>query len=173
MQSAQPASNNTSDYFKYQDLDHVSLGITIAALALYFAFCCYGIWKCYYAQDGWNDVLREKNLAAEDNPPPTSFSRVAGAIGAYFLTGFFILLGGFVLSRLWFPPGKNNVASTLRDVTDFIWAGAALFAPYAVNQISQIFGARPATAPSSARTLKPGRRRTARRPKFDPNVAGL
>lgn len=167
--------------FEYADLDPASAWCTIVALILYVAFCLYGIWKCWRAQDDWSGILEEKS--APNGDAPTSFSRVAGAIGAYFLTGFFILIGAFVVSRLWFPPDQNGLKETLGSITEFIWAGVALFAPYAFNQVSQVFGKRDRTAGTSGAgegeaeeeggTKAPHFDPNDARPAFDPNRAGI
>jgi hypothetical protein len=122
----------------YEGIGQASVALTAAALFLYLVFCGYGIWRCYRGQDDWKGALTEKNGPTAD-AQLTSFSRVAAAIGAYFLTGFFIIVGGYVISRLWLRPECSGVKGNVDAMKDFVWVAVALFAPYAANQVSQIF----------------------------------
>jgi hypothetical protein len=123
--------------FAYASLDEPSQWLTAGALALYLLFCGYGAFRCYRAKERWRGVLAEKSGPAAGEL--TSFSRVAAAIGAYFLTSFFIIIGGYIVSRLWFRPECSGVKATIDSMKDFVWAAVALFAPYAANQVSHIF----------------------------------
>jgi hypothetical protein len=49
-------------------------------------------------------------------------------------------LGLFILINIWAAP--DAVAKVISASGDFIMTGSALFAPYAFNQLSQIFGRR-------------------------------
>ncbi len=165
------AALNPEQMFGYTDLDPVSQVITVGAVLLYALFCAYGLAKFYKSQESWTGILREKeNLPGSE--APTSFSRVAGAIGAYFLTGFFVIIGGFVISRLWFPPEHNALGETLGNLDEFIGASVALFAPYAFNQVSQIFGGWRIAAREGPKGPI-GSKATGSAPEFDPNTAGL
>lgn len=66
----------------------------------------------------------------------TSFSRVAGLIGAIALAALFASGGYWVFFKLFF--GQLN-DSAIKDFAMYLASGAALFAPYAVNQIASIF----------------------------------
>lgn len=79
-------------------------------------------------------ALTEKNADGE----PASFSRVAGAIGAVALASFMAGLG------LWIFFGINATEDVLierlESLGTYFLGGAALFAPYAFNQLSKVFG---------------------------------
>ena len=66
----------------------------------------------------------------------TSFSRVSGAVGAMVLACLFWGIGNVVICRmLMYPDGLDKL---LGSVGGFFLTGAALFAPYAVNQLRSI-----------------------------------
>jgi hypothetical protein len=87
------------------------------------------------------NALKEKTVV----PPPTgsnsddntSFSRLAGLLGAIVLAVFFWMLGNVVIWQLLASP--TEVATTVDSTYKYFLVGAALFAPYAVNQIASIF----------------------------------
>jgi hypothetical protein len=91
------------------------------------------------------EVLREKapNVAPQSAaagaaaPDNTSYSRVTGLIGAVVLAAFFWALGNIILFKAF--ESIAEVAQLVSAVTTYILAGAALFAPYAVNQLTNIF----------------------------------
>lgn len=74
-------------------------------------------------------------------PPPaqpmTSYSRVAGLVGALVLATFFWGIGNAVIYGAINDP--NNVATMLNGVSSFIIGGASLFLPYAANQVREAF----------------------------------
>lgn len=82
------------------------------------------------------EALSEKTEGGQE---ATSFSRVSGAIGAIALASFFTGLGLWILLKL-DSEKANDIPTLLNGIWNFIWAGAALFAPYAFNQIGRIFG---------------------------------
>jgi len=63
----------------------------------------------------------------------TSFSRTAGAIGALAMASFFSGLGVWVLLSV----GTDaDVSTKLAGISNYFLSGTALYAPYAVNRIS-------------------------------------
>lgn len=92
--------------------------------------------------DGAEKALREplpSNITAADlkeaggKDERTSSSRVIGLIGGIVLTTFFWAVGNAVLLKMFLAP--NEVGALLAGVPSFMASGAALFAPYAVNQL--------------------------------------
>lgn len=77
--------------------------------------------------------------AAQDN---TSYSRVAGILGAIVLAAFFWAVGDVILYKE-FACSDASCAADIKDlvsgVSTYIMSGAALFAPYAINQLTNIF----------------------------------
>ena len=82
-------------------------------------------------------MLSEKMEADES----TSFSRTAGAIGAFVLAAFFAGLGLWLLFAL--NDGDATKIDRLPQLATYILSGSALFAPYAFNQLARVFGVRP------------------------------
>lgn len=76
---------------------------------------------------------------AQDN---TSYSRVAGILGAIVLAAFFWAVGDVILYKE-FACSDASCAADIKDlvsgVSTYIMSGAALFAPYAINQLTNIF----------------------------------
>lgn len=68
-----------------------------------------------------------------------SFSRVAGAIGAFGLAVIFIGIGLWLLYALHFTQTNDVILIIAAVGGKYILAGAAMFFPYGVNQIASIF----------------------------------
>jgi hypothetical protein len=66
----------------------------------------------------------------------TSFSRTAGAVGAMVLACLFWAIGNVVVYKLLAAP--DGLADQLKATAGFFITGAALFAPYAVNQLRSV-----------------------------------
>ena len=69
-------------------------------------------------------------------PAEPSFSRVAGAIGALGIAAAFVGIGYWVLHALFFVEADIANIDGLRT---YFLAGAAMFLPYAFNQLASIF----------------------------------
>ena len=78
-------------------------------------------------------ALTEKN----DPNSKTSFSRVAGSIGSVGLAAFITGLGVWVFFAI--NSDTPDRIKRLNELWPYMGGGAALFAPYAFNQISSIF----------------------------------
>lgn len=78
-------------------------------------------------------ALTEKN----DPNGKTSFSRVAGSIGSVGLAAFVIGLGVWVFFAL--NDEDPERVQRLSDIWPYLGGGAALFTPYAFNQLSNVF----------------------------------
>ena len=80
--------------------------------------------------------------AAPDAPDNTSYSRVAGILGAIVLATFFWAIGNIILYKE-FACASGACGTDVKDlvsgVSSYMLSGAALFAPYAVNQLTNIF----------------------------------
>ncbi len=72
---------------------------------------------------------------AADDKKTGSFSRVAGAVGTIAIAATFVGLGYWIVYSLFFKQPLEDLAET----GVYFLAGAALFAPYAFNQLSSIF----------------------------------
>lgn len=78
---------------------------------------------------------RKKDEAAPDLS--TSYSRVTGVIGAVVLAAFIWGIANVILFKAFTTP--KEIAEVLDGVATFIAAGAALFLPYAANQVREAF----------------------------------
>ena len=76
-------------------------------------------------------------VANNSNGDGDSYSRITGCAGAVVLTSFIWALGNAVIYNAYMSP--DAVGKLLTDVAPFILSGAALFAPYAFNQLSSVF----------------------------------
>lgn len=151
LSAAAPTANSTGiDYTGYyiQPIAGQAIGLGIYCLATLVAV---GI--ALYKHASFKDVLSDKSMLrampgglADDDSLPTSFSRLAGLIGVAYLTAFLWGIGFFVLASIWVAP--TAIAQVIADCGQFLMAGSALFAPYAFNQLAQIFT--PKAAPTSS-----------------------
>lgn len=73
----------------------------------------------------------------EGGADATSYSRVAGMLGAVVMATFFWAVGNVVLFKMMTAPAE--VEAMLTGVSTFFLAGATLYAPYAVNQLKEAF----------------------------------
>ena len=64
------------------------------------------------------------------------FSRTAGAIGAGGLAAIFVTLGYWIIYALHFDP---EAIYHLNGLSNYFLLGAALFAPYAIDKVRDIF----------------------------------
>jgi hypothetical protein len=80
------------------------------------------------------------SVTTEPVPEPASYSRVAGLIGSIVMATFFWGVANAVLVKMIQSPGE--VAKMLEGISTFLFAGAAMFLPYAANQIRELFAPR-------------------------------
>ncbi|HLL30971.1 MAG TPA: hypothetical protein VK403_08245 [Allosphingosinicella sp.] len=73
---------------------------------------------------------------------PASYSRIAGAFGAIVLAAALYGVANYIIWAAFFAPDK--ISGVLDKMGSFFLAGSALFAPYAVNQLTSIFPRQPA-----------------------------
>ena len=138
--AAGSAAPDFSGYFFTPELgQRIALGGYIAA-----SLVAAGI--AVYKRSDFKGVLSDKarpapSIALDENAP-TSFSRLAGLLGILYLTAFLWGIGFFVLTYIWVAP--DAIGKVISDSGQFLMAGSALFAPYAFNQLSQVFGAKAA-----------------------------
>ena len=87
------------------------------------------------ALSGLTDALQEK----DGNGNPTgviSYSRVTGVIGTTVVASLFWVISNVVIATAIIdPPSVSNILS---DVTKLFLVGAALFVPYAFNQLKSL-----------------------------------
>jgi hypothetical protein len=135
MAAAASARSDFSGYFFTPELgQRIALGGYIAA-----SLAAIGI--AVYKHADFKGVLSDKAMSAPptalNESAPTSFSRLAGLLGILYLTAFLWGIGFFVLTYIWVAP--DTIGKVISDSGQFLMAGSALFAPYAFNQLSQVF----------------------------------
>ena len=82
-----------------------------------------------------NEAISEKGPVAKGDL--TSYSRLTGALGAVILTTFFWALGNIIIWKAF--TNIDDMMKISNSVGNFFMIGAALFLPYAFNQIRNIF----------------------------------
>lgn len=83
-------------------------------------------------------TVSEKKVAEHPMATETSYSRVAGMIGAVVLACFVWAVGNVLLYKM-FTANPSDVTALISSLGSYFLAGASLFAPYAVNQLSNAF----------------------------------
>lgn len=81
------------------------------------------------------------DAATLDQPAErASYSRIAGLIGAVVMATFFWAVANVTLAKMITEP--QVVAKSLEGVFALMFAGAAMFLPYAANQLRELFAPR-------------------------------
>jgi hypothetical protein len=70
-------------------------------------------------------------------PVPTSYSRTSAFLGSLVLAAMLLGTVEYALWAIFFDPG--GISNNLTAVSKLFLAGSALFAPYAFNQVGQVF----------------------------------
>ncbi|ANK77437.1 hypothetical protein FA04_32935 (plasmid) [Ensifer adhaerens] len=88
------------------------------------------------------EEARPAALQGYTNAPPTvpdetSYSRVIGLIGGVAMAAFFWAVGNVVLFKAFVAPA--DVGNFVTSLSGYFLSGAALFLPYAVNQLRAAF----------------------------------
>jgi len=84
--------------------------------------------------------------------PPPSSSRLIALLGMIVIMGIFLGIGDVIIWSL----GTSGKLPDLEKAKDFLYAGAALFAPYLISQAREAIKAFGSQPPSSTSTSKPG-----------------
>lgn len=72
------------------------------------------------------------------DPNLTSYSRLAGFLGASVMATFFWALGNVVIFKSF--TSMQEIHSLLTSLIPYFLSGSSLFLPYAFNQIKSVFG---------------------------------
>jgi len=83
-------------------------------------------------------LVEKRDIQESTDTEPTSASRVIAAIGSIILATFLWALGNVVLYKSIVGPG-TGIGSLLSEIGNFFLVGASLFAPYAFNQLTDVF----------------------------------
>jgi hypothetical protein len=84
-------------------------------------------------------VSGESGRSGETASGDISYSRVAGVVGSVVMACFFWAFGNILIFRAFVDPGGATVRALVEGVWPWLTAGAAMFLPYAVNQLRSAF----------------------------------
>jgi hypothetical protein len=97
-------------------------------------------------------VLKEKSpIGGADDT--TSYSRVTGLVGAVIMTSFFWAMANIIIFKAFTAIG--DIRPLISSVQIFFLVGAAMFLPYAFNQIRSAFAAGPTAAAAATAAANP------------------
>ena len=116
----------------------VWLPIAITLMVLFWGLRLVSTTLMVPRDEALKPVISEAFVEKNDPSGKMSFSRVAGSIGSIALASFVTGLGVWIFFAI-NDPDPTRIQK-LSDLWPYIRGGAALFAPYAVNQLSSIFG---------------------------------
>ncbi len=108
--------------------------LALAALVAFNAPIVVTAWKLRKVND-LGSMLKEKDADGQSTGA-TSFSRVTGIIGAVVVASLFWVISNIVIAMAIIDP--QVVSGILTDVTKLFLVGAALFLPYAFNQLKSL-----------------------------------
>ena len=91
-------------------------------------------WK-FRNTTGLGEVLQEKNAEGEDTGA-LSYSRVTGLIGAVVVASLFWVMSNVAIAIAILDP--TQLPDVLNGVSKLFFVGAALFLPYAFNQLKSL-----------------------------------
>lgn len=91
-------------------------------------------WKFRNAT-GLGEIVQEKNPEGEDTGA-LSYSRVTGLIGAVVVASLFWIMSNIAIAAAILNP--KELPDILSGVTKLFFVGAALFLPYAFNQLKSL-----------------------------------
>jgi hypothetical protein len=111
----------------------IELAVMVAVLVLYNGATI----KLLTVGLGQVDLKQALVEKAPTVPDETSYSRLAGLIGAVVLATFFWAVGNVVIYRAFVAPA--SIGELLSHIGTFFLGGASLFLPYAFNQLREAF----------------------------------
>jgi hypothetical protein len=84
---------------------------------------------------GLGEIVQEKDAAGQDTGA-VSYSRVTGLIGAVVVSSLFWIMSNIAIGVAIIDP--TELPDILNGVTKLFFVGAALFLPYALNQLKAL-----------------------------------
>lgn len=116
------------------DLSEIHLIAAVAAVAAFNVPIAVTAWKLKDVA-GFSDALREKGPTGEVEGP-VSYSRVTGMIGAVVVASLFWMMSNVSIWTAIVSP--KDLSGILSGVSNLFYVGAALFIPYAFNQLKTL-----------------------------------
>src|SRR3954447_4369979 len=116
------------------DWDAARVWLVVIALVAFNAPIAVAAWK-FRNVTGLGEILQEKDPAG-DATGAISYSRVTGLIGAVVVASLFWIMSNVAIAVAILDP--SELADILNGITKLFFVGAALFLPYAFNQIKAL-----------------------------------
>jgi hypothetical protein len=116
------------------DWDVFKFWLVILALVAFNAPILVAGWR-FRNVTGLGDVLQEKDTEGHDTGA-VSYSRVTGLIGAVVVASLFWIMSNVAIATAILNP--KDLPDILNGVTKLFFVGAALFVPYAFNQLKTL-----------------------------------
>lgn len=116
------------------DVDAIHLTAATVAIVLFNTPIVVTAWKLRKVND-LGDALREKDETT-GAAGPVSYSRVTGMIGAVVVASLFWMMSNVTIWTSIMSP--KDLAGILSSVSNLFYVGAALFVPYAFNQLKTL-----------------------------------
>jgi hypothetical protein len=108
--------------------------IALIAFNIPILICGFGAWSARQAV-GYSEALREKDPEGQGTGS-VSYSRVTGMIGAIVVASLFWIMSNVAIGTAILNP--KDLPDILTGVTKLFFVGAALFLPYAFNQLKTL-----------------------------------
>jgi hypothetical protein len=116
------------------DLYHIRLVAAGVALVAFNVPICFTAVQLWFVP-GFSNALREKDSSGRATGD-VSYSRVTGMIGAVVVASLFWVISNIVIAMAVLSP--RDVGTILSSIGTIFLVGAALFLPYAFNQLKTL-----------------------------------
>jgi hypothetical protein len=116
------------------DWEMAKVWLVVVALIGFNLPCGLACWK-FRNVTGLSEIIQEKDAAGEDTGA-ISYSRVTGLIGAVVVASLFWIMSNIAIAVAILNP--DDLPDILNGVTKLFFVGAALFLPYAFNQLKSL-----------------------------------
>ena len=116
------------------DWDVFKFWLVVVALIAFNAPILVAGWR-FRNVTGLSDVVQEKDAEGKDTGA-VSYSRVTGLVGAVVVASLFWIMSNVAIATAILNP--KDLPDILNGVTKLFFVGAALFVPYAFNQIKSL-----------------------------------
>lgn len=116
------------------DVGNARTVVAVVAVVLFNLPILFAAWRLLGVAN-FSSALREKGPSGELDGP-VSYSRVTGMIGAVVVASLFWMMSNVTIWTALTAPG--DLAGILSSVSNLFYVGAALFVPYAFNQLKTL-----------------------------------
>jgi hypothetical protein len=116
------------------DWDVLKLWLVVIALIAFNLPILLACWK-FRKVTGLGEILQEKDAAGRDTGA-VSYSRSTGLIGAVVVASLFWVMSNIAIATAILDPAQ--LPDILNGISKLFFVGAALFIPYAFNQLKSL-----------------------------------